>query len=105
MPSGIAVWIKDKNYVGLVFPRSGKGGNKGLILGNCTGVIDSDYQGEIKISVWNRNESNILEIQPGEAIAQILFIRIEHPTFKFVENFSNISERAENGFGHSDGKR
>ena len=100
--TGLAVYIKDPNFVGLIFPRSGKGGDKGLILGNCTGVIDSDYQGELKVSLWNRGE-DVLTINPGEAIAQLIIVPLGKPKINIVEEFSKKTLRGDNGFGSTGG--
>lgn len=95
--TGIAIYIKNPNYVGLVYPRSGLGHKNGLVLGNLTGVIDSGYQGEIKVSLWNRG--NVTQsIQPFDRIAQIVFTFIQLPHFTVVEEFES-SERSEGGFG------
>jgi len=101
--TGLAIYIKDPNFVGLIFPRSGKGGDKGLILGNCTGVIDSDYQGELKVSLWNRNGTDVLTINPGEAIAQLIIVPLGKPKINIVEEFSKKTLRGDNGFGSTGG--
>lgn len=96
--SGISVYVGNKDYVALILPRSGLG-NEGLILGNTCGVIDADYQGNLLISAWNRHKSNPITIEPGMRIAQLMFVPVAHPTFKLVENFSDITKRGEGGFG------
>ena len=96
--TGIAIYIKDKNIAGIVLPRSGLG-HKGLVLGNGTGLIDSDYQGELKMSVWNRGTETI-EINPGSRIAQIIFVVITRPSFVVVEEFKK-TKRGDGGFGHT----
>ena len=95
--AGFKLYIKSPNIVGFILPRSGKG-SKGLVIGNLTGVIDSDYQGDLKICLWNRSESPI-QIFPGEAVAQLIFLPVYHPTLKVVEAFSTNTIRGEGGFG------
>ena len=97
--TGIAIYIKDKNYAATILPRSGLGHKKGIVLGNLIGLIDSDYQGELMISCWNRSNSSY-EIQPLERIAQMIFLKIEHPKFELVDDFIS-TERGEKGFGSS----
>jgi dUTP pyrophosphatase len=97
--TGLAIYIKDPNFVGLILPRSGKGGNLGLILSNTTGVLDSDYQGELKVGLWNRNETQVLTISPGEAIAQLVIVPLGKPKINVVKEFSKKTIRGENGFG------
>lgn len=99
LKTGFAIYIKDKNLAGVVIPRSGLGHNSGIILGNSIGLIDSDYQGELKISVLNRS-NKIFIIKPGLRIAQIFFIPIVQIEFDIVENF-DMSNRGDFGFGHS----
>jgi dUTP pyrophosphatase len=97
--TGIAIYIKDKNYAATILPRSGLGHKKGIVLGNLVGLIDSDYQGELMISCWNRSNSSY-QIQPLERIAQMIFLKIEHPKFELVDDFIS-TERGEKGFGSS----
>ena len=99
IPSGIAVHIGDPNHAAVVLPRSGLGHKHGIVLGNLVGLIDSDYQGEIFISCWNRGQGSFT-IEPGERIAQLVFVPIARPTFMTVEAFSE-SERGAGGFGHT----
>lgn len=103
IPTGIAIHIASPNHVGLMFPRSGLGA-KGLVLGNLTGVIDADYQGEINVIVWNRNVfggmvENARTINPGDRIAQLVIAPIARPRFAVVNEFSQRTERGESGFG------
>ena len=100
--TGIAISIKDPGVVGMLFPRSGAGHSKGLVLGNLTGIIDSDYQGEIKVSAWNRSNKSIL-ILPGDRIAQIVFTYMPTVEFVPVKEFSAETERGSGGFGHTGG--
>ena len=97
--TGIAIYIKDKNYAATILPRSGLGHKKGIVLGNLIGLIDSDYQGELMISCWNGSNSSY-QIQPLERIAQMIFLKIEHPNFELVDDFIS-TERGEKGFGSS----
>lgn len=99
VPSGLAIHIEDTQLAAVLLPRSGLGHKHGLVLGNLTGLIDSDYQGQIFISCWNRSQKPY-EIQPGERIAQMVFVQVEQVKFEIVEEF-NDSSRGEGGFGHS----
>jgi dUTP pyrophosphatase len=99
VPTGIAIHIGDRALAAVLLPRSGLGHKHGLVLGNLTGLIDSDYQGQIFISCWNRS-SKAYEIQPGERIAQMVFVRVEQARFEVVQQFGK-SERGSGGFGHS----
>lgn len=98
--AGFAVHIDNTQLASILLPRSGMG-TRGLVLANLTGLIDSDYQGEIKVAVWNRNEfgGDYFEIKPMDRIAQMMFVKIERPTFKVVEEFTNITKRGAGGFG------
>lgn len=97
LPSGLAVHIADPEYAGLVLPRSGLGHKHGIVLGNGTGLIDSDYQGELKVSVWNRSQQ-AYTIEPGERIAQFVLIPIAIPQLELVDDF-DASQRGAGGFG------
>ena len=99
VPTGIAMHIADNNLAAVLLPRSGLGHKHGLVLGNLTGLIDSDYQGQIFISCWNRGEK-AYKINPGDRIAQMVFIPVEQVKFEVVEDFKE-SDRGEGGFGHS----
>ena len=96
--TGLAIYIQDPDYVGLIMPRSGLGHKHGIVLGNLTGVIDDDYQGELMVSIWNRSQTDYV-LQPGEKMAQYLVVPIARPTFEIVAEFSDISVRGEGGFG------
>ncbi len=100
--TGIAIHIGSgaANVVGFILPRSGLGHTTGLILGNSTGVLDEDYQGEIMVSVWNRGEPYIA-FERGDRIAQLVFLPILKPEFKIVQEFSEITARGKGGFGSS----
>jgi dUTP pyrophosphatase len=97
--TGFAVHISDNNLAAVLLPRSGLGHKHGLVLGNLTGLIDSDYQGQIFISCWNRSKSAYV-IKPGERIAQMVFIPVERVQFDVVDEFKE-TDRGEGGFGHS----
>jgi len=99
IPTGLAIHIADPGLAAVLLPRSGLGHKHGLVLGNLTGLIDSDYQGQVFVSCWNRG-SKPYEIQPGERIAQMLFVPVEQVQFNVVEDFED-SERGAGGFGHS----
>ena len=99
VPSGIAIHIGDAGLAAVLLPRSGLGHKHGLVLGNLTGLIDSDYQGQVFISIWNRGSTRY-EIEPGERIAQMVFVPVEQVAFDVVEEFDD-SSRGEGGFGHS----
>ena len=97
--TGLAIHIGDSELAAVLLPRSGLGHKHGLVLGNLTGLIDSDYQGQVYISCWNRG-SKAYEIKPGERIAQMVFVPVEQVRFDVVEEFRD-SERGDGGFGHS----
>ena len=97
--TGFSIHIKDSKYAALILPRSGLGHKHGIVLGNLVGLIDSDYQGEIMVSLWNRSKEPF-EILPGDRIAQMMFFAITSPTFKLVSEF-DYSERGSKGFGSS----
>lgn len=99
--TGIAIHINNNKIAGMILPRSGIGHNYGIILGNTIGLIDSDYQGELLVSLWNRGEKQFIII-PGERIAQLLFVPIIAVNFKLVSSFDpSTSKRGIKGFGHS----
>lgn len=99
LPTGIAVYIADPNLAAVILPRSGLGHKHGIVLGNLVGLIDSDYQGELKVSCWNRNQEHFT-IQPGERIAQLVFLPVVQASFQLVEAF-DTTIRGEGGFGSS----
>lgn len=100
IPSGIAISIHDPNLVAILAPRSGLGIKHGIVLANTIGVIDSDYQGEIKIGIRNQG-SEPYSIQPGERICQMLFIPVVQASLRVVAEFSQETIRGEGGFGHT----
>jgi len=101
IPSGIAFRIGDPEWCGLVLPRSGLGHREGLVLGNAVGLIDADYEGQVLISAWNRNPpgGHVIEIRPGDRIAQLVFSRVARPEFVVVSTFSESGARQGGGFG------
>jgi len=99
LPTGIAIYISDPALAAIILPRSGLGHKHGIVLGNLVGLIDSDYQGELKISCWNRN-SDHFTIEPGDRIAQLVFVPVTQVQFECVTSFTETS-RGEGGFGSS----
>jgi dUTP diphosphatase len=99
IPTGIAIHIGDPELAALILPRSGLGHRHGIVLGNLVGLIDSDYQGELMISCWNRG-ARTYTVEPGERIAQLVFVPVARPELAVVEEFTP-SGRGEGGFGHS----
>tara|TARA_Y100001958_G_scaffold158395_2_gene156132 strand:+ start:153 stop:605 length:453 start_codon:yes stop_codon:yes gene_type:complete len=97
IPSGISIFIEDNNFAAIVIPRSGLGAKKGLVCGNLLGLIDSDYQGPLSISLWNRSGSEIV-INPGERVAQLVVIRVNQVELDLVDEFTE-TERGNKGFG------
>ncbi|MBI5448176.1 MAG: dUTP diphosphatase [Gammaproteobacteria bacterium] len=99
LPTGIALHIADPNLCAVILPRSGLGHKHGIVLGNLVGLIDSDYQGQLFVSCWNRSTTPFT-IQPGDRIAQLVFLPIVKANFSIVTAFSD-SVRGEGGFGHT----
>jgi dUTP pyrophosphatase len=99
IPTGLAFYIEDSDYAGIVLPRSGLGHKHGIILGNSIGLIDSDYQGELMVSLFNNSKNNFV-INPGDRIAQFMLIPVIEIEYDFVKEF-NTTERSSGGFGHS----
>lgn len=97
VPTGIALHIADPGLAAMILPRSGLGHKQGIVLGNLVGLIDSDYQGQIFVSVWNRSHTPFT-IQPLERIAQLVIVPVVQAIFNVVESFEE-SERGEGGFG------
>lgn len=97
--TGVALHIRNANLAGLILPRSGLGTKHGIVLSNLTGLIDSDYQGEIMIPCWNRSLTDFL-INPGDRIAQLVLIPVVKANLVHVDRFTP-SLRGENGFGHT----
>ena len=99
VPTGIAIYLKDPGYAALILPRSGLGHKHGIVLGNLVGLIDSDYQGELMVSCWNRGQT-AFNITIGERIAQLVLVPVVQAHFELVEEFDE-SQRGAGGFGHS----
>ncbi|MFD0966778.1 dUTP diphosphatase [Seminibacterium arietis] len=99
IPTGLSVHIADPNLAAVILPRSGLGHKHGIVLGNLVGLIDSDYQGPLMVSLWNRSNEPF-KIQVGDRIAQLVFVPIVQAEFNIVSEFEQ-TERGEGGFGHS----
>ncbi len=99
IPTGLAIHISDPGLAATILPRSGLGHKHGIVLGNLVGLIDSDYQGQLFVSTWNRGHEPFT-INVGERIAQLVFVPVVQVDFEIVEEFKD-SERGEGGFGHS----
>ncbi|HET7370264.1 MAG TPA: dUTP diphosphatase [Gammaproteobacteria bacterium] len=99
IPTGIAIHIGDPALAAILLPRSGLGHKHGIVLGNLTGLIDSDYQGQVFVSVWNRGQA-AYTVEPGERIAQMVFVPVVQAAFEIVDDFAE-SRRGAGGFGHS----
>jgi dUTP pyrophosphatase len=97
VPTGLAIHIGDAGLAAMILPRSGLGHKHGVVLGNLVGLIDSDYQGQLMVSVWNRGKDTFV-IQPMERIAQMVIVPVVQPSFRVVEDF-DASSRGEGGFG------
>jgi len=97
VPTGMAIHLKNPGYAALILPRSGLGHKHGIVLGNLVGLIDSDYQGELMVSCWNRS-STIFTVQPLERLAQLVIVPVVQAQFRVVQEFV-ISERGRNGCG------
>ncbi|GAA4648829.1 dUTP diphosphatase [Kistimonas scapharcae] len=99
LPTGLAIHIGDPALAAMILPRSGLGHKHGIVLGNLVGLIDSDYQGQLMVSCWNRGNTTFT-VQPGERIAQLVLVPVVQADFEIVESFEE-SDRGEGGFGHS----
>ena len=99
LPTGLAIYIADPALAAVLLPRSGLGHKHGIVLGNLVGLIDADYQGQVFVSCWNRG-GELFTIQPGERIAQMVFLPVVRAHFQVVEDFQK-SARGSGGFGHT----
>lgn len=99
IPTGLAIHINDKRLAAVLLPRSGLGHKHGIVLGNLVGLIDSDYQGQVFVSIWNRGRATFT-IEPGDRIAQMVFVPIVQTEFDVVTEFT-ASDRGPGGFGHT----
>ncbi|MBL8321314.1 MAG: dUTP diphosphatase [Acinetobacter sp.] len=97
--TGLAIYIEDVNFAGMILPRSGLGHKHGIVLGNLVGLIDSDYQGELMVSVWNRSQT-AFSLEPGERLAQYVLVPVVQAEFDLVDEFA-ATERGAGGFGHT----
>lgn len=99
LPTGLSIYIADPKLAAVILPRSGLGHKHGIVLGNLVGLIDSDYQGELKISCWNRGDDHFT-VEPGDRIAQLMFVPVVQAEWVLVDEFDE-SSRGEGGFGSS----
>jgi len=99
IPTGMAIHIEEAGLAAILLPRSGLGHKHGIVLGNLVGLIDSDYQGQVFVSCWNRG-AEPFTVQPGERIAQMVIVPVVHADFEVVREFTE-TERGEGGFGHT----
>lgn len=99
IPTGISIFIDDPTLAAVILPRSGLGHKHGIVLGNLVGLIDSDYQGPLMVSLWNRGDKQF-NIEPGDRIAQLVFVPVVQAKFEIVDEFTQ-TERGEGGFGHT----
>ena len=97
--TGFSIYIEDPHFAGLILPRSGLGHKHGIVLGNLVGLIDSDYQGELMVSVWNRSQT-AFSLEPGERLAQYVLVPVIQAQFDIVNEFE-ATERGAGGFGHT----
>jgi dUTP pyrophosphatase len=99
IPTGLAIHLADPQLAAVIIPRSGLGHKHGIVLGNLVGLIDSDYQGELMISCWNRGHETF-QVEPGERVAQLVVVPVVQVEFEVVESFA-ASDRGSGGFGHT----
>jgi len=99
IPTGMSIYVADPSLAAVLLPRSGLGHKHGIVLGNLTGLIDSDYQGPLMVSLWNRADTEFT-VQPGDRIAQMIFVPIVQAQFEIVDEFVE-SDRSNGGFGHT----
>ncbi len=98
IPTGLAIHIADPGYAALILPRSGLGHKHGIVLGNLVGLIDSDYQGQLMVSAWNRSPT-AYTLQPMERLAQLVIVPVVQAQFKVVEEFATETDRGAGGYG------
>jgi len=99
IPTGMSIYVEDPNMAAIILPRSGLGHKHGIVLGNLVGLIDSDYQGQLFVSCWNRSDKNF-SIEVGDRIAQLVIVPVIQASFEVVDEFVS-TERGAGGFGHS----
>ena len=98
VPTGMAIHLADAGYAALILPRSGLGHKHGIVLGNLVGLIDSDYQGQLMVSAWNRSTTPFV-LEPMERLAQMVIVPVVQAQFNVVQEFSDVSERGAGGYG------
>ena len=98
VPTGMALYLADPHYAAMILPRSGMGHKHGIVLGNLVGLIDSDYQGQLMVSAWNRTDV-AFTIEPMERIAQLVIVPVVRASFNVVSEFADVSQRATGGYG------
>ena len=98
IPTGMAMYLRDPNYAAMILPRSGMGHKHGIVLGNLVGLIDSDYQGQLMVSAWNRSPT-AFTLQPMDRLAQLVIVPVVQAQFREVESFEEDSARGEGGYG------
>ncbi|MFC7408148.1 dUTP diphosphatase [Hydrogenophaga atypica] len=98
VPTGLAIHLKDPGYAALILPRSGLGHKHGIVLGNLVGLIDSDYQGQLMVSAWNRSDV-AYTLQPMERLAQLVIVPVVQAQFRVVDDFDHATERGAGGYG------
>jgi dUTP pyrophosphatase len=98
VPTGLAIHLADPGFAAMILPRSGLGHKHGIVLGNLVGLIDSDYQGQLMVSAWNRSDVPFT-IEPMERIAQMVIVPVVQASFRVVDDFSEASERGSGGYG------
>lgn len=98
IPTGLSVYIGDPGLAALILPRSGLGHKHGIVLGNLVGLIDSDYQGQLMVSAWNRSQT-AFTLQPMDRLAQLVIVPVVQAQFNLVDDFADASERGEGGYG------
>ncbi|MDO8370404.1 MAG: dUTP diphosphatase [Polaromonas sp.] len=98
MPTGLAIYLHNPGYAAMILPRSGLGHKHGIVLGNLVGLIDSDYQGQLMVSAWNRSDV-AFTIEPMERIAQLVIVPVVQAEFNVVDDFAAASQRGEGGYG------
>ncbi|MCS4295069.1 MAG: dUTP diphosphatase [Comamonas sp.] len=98
VPTGLAIHLRDPGYAAMILPRSGLGHKHGIVLGNLVGLIDSDYQGQLMVSAWNRSTQPFV-LQPMERLAQMVIVPVVQASFQVVQEFGDVSERGAGGYG------
>ncbi|UOD49255.1 dUTP diphosphatase [Orrella daihaiensis] len=98
VPTGLSIHIADPDYAAMILPRSGMGHKNGIVLGNLVGLIDSDYQGPLMVSTWNRGQ-NVFRLEPMERLAQLVIVPVVQAQWRIVEEFESQSDRGAGGFG------